>query len=122
MTRAYIATPRPPIRHTGADGRPNAAARGARAERPDVPIGVAEDLRVLAETCGPAGAKAGPGDGVSRRRVAAVAAPPPLPLEPVDAPVYLVTWLALRWVRGTLGLGAVLCGVAYYMTSALRGA
>ncbi|ARS01705.1 membrane protein US8.5 [Macacine alphaherpesvirus 1] len=113
MTQRDIATPRPPIHHTADEDRRDAP--------PDVPIGVAEDLRVLAETCGGAArANVGPEGGVARRRV--VLPPPHLPLEPVDAPVYLVTWLALRWVRGTLGLGAVLCGVAYYMTSALRGA
>ncbi|AAU88134.1 membrane protein US8A [Cercopithecine alphaherpesvirus 2] len=102
MTRPDIATPRPPIHRTGADAR-----RGP--EAPDVPIGVAEDLRALAMTC-------------RAPRARSAVAPPPLPLEAVDAPVYLVTWLALRWVRGALGLGAVLCGVAYYMTSAPRGA
>ncbi|ARS01780.1 membrane protein US8.5 [Macacine alphaherpesvirus 3] len=120
MTHRDIATPRPPIHRTAADGRRDASAPEARAEPPDVPIDVAEDLRVLAETCGAGRSDEGPRGGAARRRV--VAPPPHLPLEPVDAPVYLVTWLALRWVRGTLGLGAVLCGVAYYMTSALRGA
>nr|AAL38182.1 US8.5 [Cercopithecine alphaherpesvirus 2] len=102
MTRPDIATPRPPIHRTGADAR-----RGP--EAPDVPIGVAEDLRALAMTCRAARAL--------RRRPAA---PPPGGGRP--PPCTWVAWLALRWVRGALGLGAVLCGVAYYMTSAPRGA
>ncbi|AHM96336.1 membrane protein US8A [Papiine alphaherpesvirus 2] len=114
MTRPDIATPRPPIRRTGADGRrgpPGPSPLSREPEAPDVPLGVAKDLRLLATTC-----------GAPRGRPVVAPPPLPLPLEAVDAPVYLVTWLALRWVRGALGLGAVLCGVAYYMTSASRGA
>ncbi|AFV26958.1 membrane protein US8A [Chimpanzee herpesvirus strain 105640] len=45
----------------------------------------------------------------------------PVALHAVDAPSQFVTWLAVRWLRGVVGLGAVLCGIAFYVTSIARG-
>ncbi|UXY90479.1 US8A [Human alphaherpesvirus 1] len=120
-------TPRPPIRpSSGKAPHPEAPRRSPNwATAGEVDVG--DELIAISDERGP--------PRHDRPPLATSTAPSPHPrppgytavvspmvLQAVDAPSLFVAWLAARWLRGASGLGAVLCGIAWYVTSIARGA
>nr|QAU10697.1 US8A [Human alphaherpesvirus 2] len=109
-----VVTPRPPIRPSS-----------GKASSDDADVG--DELIAIADARGDPPETLPPGAGGAApacRRPPRGGSPAafPVALHAVDAPSQFVTWLAVRWLRGAVGLGAVLCGIAFYVTSIARGA